>query len=283
MREIVYRLETADYKNWIQWNVKRNYSEKARKKTIVIFVVMVAVLMVVGLVVGKNISSMIPTLLLGIVGGVYIIRSTSTEAQEKMLWKRTGLSKLEKSGNYPEVRLELLESGLIMHAENQGMVKMYGYKEIVSIEEIERMFLLETTEKTWQFVAKSAFADEEEQNAFRSLIEAKIEAAKEDPECYSQEAMEREKKAAAGETEQPAEAVDSADAAPEQEAQMDEDAVEIQHVDTSNMGKIGKMAHIMASMAPEQEEEPAAEKSSVEKTDVEKLNAEKQAEEKIEE
>lgn len=264
MREIRYRLETADYKNWIQWNVKRNYSEKARKKTIVIFVVMVAALMVVGFVVGKNISSMIPTLLLGIVGGVYIIRSTSAEAQERMLWKRTGLSKLEKSGNYPEVRLELLESGIIMHAENQGMEKMYGYKEIVSVEEIERMFLLETTEKTWQFVAKSAFADEEEQNAFRALIEAKIEVAKEDPESYSQEAMEREKKAAAGETEQMAEAVGSIDAAPEQEMQLDEDAVEIQHVDTSNMGKIGKMAHIMASMAPEQEEELAEEEQGEE-------------------
>lgn len=264
MREIVYRLETEDYKNWIQWNVNRNYSEKTRKKTLLIFAVLVAVLMLVGIVVGKSISSMIPTLILGVCGGFYMFHSTSAQAQEKILWKRTGLSKLEKTGNYPEVHLELKETGLVMRAENQGMVKQYGYQEIVSVEELERLFLLETTEKTWQFVAKSAFANEEEQNAFRSFIEAKIEAAKEDPESYSQEAMEREKKAAAGETEQPAEAVDLSDAASEQEAQMDEDAVEIQHVDTSKMGKIGKMAHIMASMAPEQEEEPAEEEQGEE-------------------
>lgn len=265
MQKIVYRLETADYKNWIQWNVNRNYSEKTRKKTILIFGVLVAALMLMGIFVGKNITSMLPTLILGVCGGVYLVHSTSREAQEKILWKRTGLAKLEKSGNYPEVHLELWEAGLVMRAENQGMEKKYGYQDILSIEELERMFLLETTEKTWQFVAKSGFSDEEEQNAFYRLVEAKITAAKEDPARYSKEALEREERNEAGETEPeqadvgtegmtgaPLHAEESG--TPEEETAA-ENEVTISHVDTSNMGKIGKMAHIMAAMAPEQEAE----------------------------
>lgn len=281
MQKIRYRLETADYKNWIQWNVERNYSEKTRKKTILIFGGLVAVLMLLGIIVGRNISSMIPTLILGVFGGFYIVHSTSKEAQEKMLWKRTGLSKLEKSGNYPEVQLELLEAGLVMRAENQGMVKQYGYQEIVSVEELERLFLLETTEKTWQFVAKSAFASEEEQNMFRSFIEAKMKAAKEDPEHYSKEAMEREEQQASGESEalKSLEQTEATEEKPEKdknaektEEALNEEVVQLRHVDTSNMGKIGKMAHFMAARTPETEE-----------PDAEELNAEEPTKEKTEE
>lgn len=263
MREIVYRLEKDDYKDWIHWNVKKNYSEKARRKTIIVFVALVAAFVIGGAVVGRNASSMIPTLLLGIGGGLYILRSTSMEGQEKMIWKRTGLDKLEKSGNYPEVHLELKNAGLVMRVENQGMVKPYGYKEIVGIEEIDRLFLMETTDKTWQFVAKSAFESREEMDEFLAFMNEKMEAAKADPESYTQEVMEREDGApttedgAEGEAaEETAVGTEDAAAAGERSSESGEaDEVVIEHVDTSNMGKIGKMAHIMAAMAAEASEE----------------------------
>ena len=34
MREVEYRLVKEDYKDWIHWNVERNYSEKKRRKTL---------------------------------------------------------------------------------------------------------------------------------------------------------------------------------------------------------------------------------------------------------
>ena len=277
MREIVYRLEKDDYKNWIHWNVKKNYSEKARKKTIIVFAALVAAFVIGGAVVGKNAASMIPTLILGISGGLYILRATSMEGQEKMIWKRSGLDKLEKSGNYPIVHLELKNKGLIMRVENQQMEKAYGYKEIVGIEEIERLFLMETSDKTWQFVAKSAFADGEEMAEFLAFMNEKIEAAKADPECYTQEAMEQED-VLLPETGEDADAVKSepltaegganGTEAEEKAGEQEEEAV-IEHVDTSNMGKIGKMAHIMAAMAAEASEETkeAAEESQAEKAE----------------
>ena len=263
MREIVYRLEKDDYKDWIHCNVKKNYSEKARRKTIIVFVALVAAFVIGGAVVGRNASSMIPTLLLGIGGGLYILRSTSMEGQEKMIWKRTGLDKLEKSGNYPEVHLELKNAGLVMRVENQGMVKPYGYKEIVGIEEIDRLFLMETTDKTWQFVAKSAFESREEMDEFLAFLNEKMEAAKADPESYTQEVMEREDGALTAEdgaegeaAEETAVGAEDAAAAGERSSESGEaDEVVIEHVDTSNMGKIGKMAHIMAAMAAEASEE----------------------------
>lgn len=254
MREIVYRLEKEDYKNWIHWNVMKNYSEKARKKTILVFAALVAAFVIGGAVVGKNLTSMIPTLILGIAGGGYVLRTTSVEGQEKMIWKRAGLEKLEKSGNYPVVHLQLKDAGLVMRVENQEMTKPYGYKEIVGIEEIERLFLMETTDKTWQFVAKSAFESREAMDEFLAFMNEKIEAAKEDPESYSQEAMAQEDAALTEGTEAaelPAEGEEASEsgAVSEAAAEKDEDEVVIEHVDTSNMGKIGKMAHIMAAMA----------------------------------
>ena len=50
--------------------------------------------------------------------------------------------------------------------------------------EIERMYLLETNEKTWQFIAKSAFSSEEEQKQFETFMNEKLADAKENPEEY---------------------------------------------------------------------------------------------------
>lgn len=273
MREIVYKLVKEDYQDWVHWNVKKNYSEKARKKTIIVFTALVFAFVVSGIFLNKNLSSTIPTLVLGIGGGMYILRTTSLEGQEKMVWKRSGLDRLEKSGNYPVIHLLLKDRGLVMKVENQEMVKDWGYKELVGIEEIDRLFLIEAVDKTWQFVAKSGFEDRAAMDEFLAFINEKIAAAKEDPESYTMEAMAQEDASAAADTEALAENADAAgieaaaaepgtaedavkDAAEDSEmAAAGEDDVVIEHVDTSSMGKIGKMAHIMAAMAAADAEE----------------------------
>ncbi len=287
MREIVYKLVKEDYQDWVHWNVKKNYSEKARKKTIIVFAALVFAFVVSGIFLNKNLSSTIPTLVLGIGGGMYILRTTSLEGQEKMVWKRSGLDRLEKSGNYPVIHLLLKDRGLVMKVENQEMVKDWGYKELVGIEEIDRLFLIEAVDKTWQFVAKSGFEDRAAMDEFLAFINEKIAAAKEDPESYTTEAMAQEDASAAADTEALAENADAAgieaaaaaepgtaedavkDAAEDSEmAATAEDDVVIEHVDTSSMGKIGKMAHIMAAMAAadaeEEKTDDAAQSAAVE-------------------
>lgn len=280
MQEIVYKLVKEDYQDWIHWNVKKNYSEKARKRTIVVFIALVAAFVISGVFLNKNLSSIIPTLVLGIGGGMYILRTTSMEGQEKMLWKRSGLDRLEKSANYPVIHLQLKNRGLVMRVENQEMVKDWGYKEIVGIVEIDRLFLLEAADKTWQFIAKSGFENREAMDAFFAFMNEKIEAAKEDPESYTTEAMAQEDASAAADTEALAENADAAGIEAEADAEPGtaegaakyaaedsemaataEDDVVIEHVDTSSMGKIGKMAHIMAAMAAADAEEEEAEEA----------------------
>ena len=50
------------------------------------------------------------------------------------------------------------EKTLTMTVAAQEMTKTYSYSDIEQMVEIERMYLLETNEKTWQFIAKSAFS-----------------------------------------------------------------------------------------------------------------------------
>lgn len=277
MRELEYPLVKEDYKDWIHWNVEKNYSEKKRRKTLLIYAVIIVAFVAMSIVAGKGLNGVIPTLLLGVVMGWYLMRTTSFQSQEKMIWKRSGLEKLDKTGNYPTVHLALKDRGLVMSVAQQGVTKVYGYNDLVSVVEIERLFLLETADKTWQFVAKSAFESREEMDQFLAFINEKIAAAKEDPESYSQEAVQRqenEEENTDGESEA-GEGVDSAvstaDTAAESE---EEDAVVIEHVDTSNMGKIGKMAHIMAAMAAESEKESEAEENSAEEASAEESSAE---------
>ena len=273
MRELEYPLVKEDYKDWIHWNVEKNYSEKKRRKTLLIYAVIIVAFVAMSIVTGKGLNGVIPTLLLGVAMGWYLMRTTSFQSQEKMIWKRSGLEKLDRTGNYPTVHLTLKDRGLVMSVAQQDVTKVYGYRDLVSVVEIERLFLLETADKTWQFVAKSAFESREEMEQFLTFINEKIAAAKEDPESYSQEAVQRqenEEENTDGES-GAGEGLDSSDSAADTaaETEEEEDAVVIEHVDTSNMGKIGKMAHIMAAMAAEAEEESGTGENSSEEASAE--------------
>ena len=260
MREVEYRLVKEDYKDWIHWNVERNYSEKKRRKTLLIYGLIILAFVGMSIVTGKGLNGVIPTLILGVAMGWYLMRTTSFQSQEKMIWKRSGLEKLDKTGNYPTVHLTLKDRGLVMEVADQNLSKMYGYSEIVDVTEISRLYLLETTDKTWQFVSKSAFDSEEEKETFIAFLKEKIAAAKENPEEYSQAAMKQETAAlsndgAAAEEEKDVEDAERESTEASADVSDEESEVEIEPVDTSNMGKIGKMAHIMAAMAAEAAEE----------------------------
>lgn len=292
MREIVYELVKEDYQDWVHWNVKKNYSEKARKKTVFVFVALTAAFVLSGIFFNKSLTAIMPTLLIGIGGGMYILKSTSFEGQVKMVWKRSGLDKLEKSGDYPIIHLNMLDRGMKMVVEKQDMVKAWGYKDIVGFEETDRLFLIEAADKTWQFVAKSGFESREEMDEFLAFLTEKMEAAKAEPEKYSEEAMAQEQNPEASlieadglleDGEEKSSSAADEDGSPA-EIDFSDDNVKIEHVDTSSMGKIGKMAHIMAAMAAASDEEEAEEETvEVKAEETAEVKAEETAEAKAEE
>ena len=111
------------------------------------------------------------------------------------------------------------------------MTKTYSYSDIEQMVEIERMYLLETNEKTWQFIAKSAFSSEEEQKQFESFMNEKLADAKENPEEYpsvtkNPENAENAEKAESGALHQNAALEDDV---------VEADEPEITRVDTSHM------------------------------------------------
>lgn len=254
MRELEYQLVKDDYKNWIHWNVLRNESKKMKIFSLVIYVGFVVIYVGGSLNSAKgNMAALIPAIGMALLVGAAMFYTTSHHNQERMIWKKSGLKRLERNNNFPVVHLTLNDLGLVMEVPSENVTKEYRYSELFGILEIERLFLLEANDKTWQFIAKSAFSSQEEMDEFKTFMEEKIADAKENPEKYEKKEEIPEEPQAAGS--------DVTDVSYEggSASGSDEEAEEIEPVDTSNMGKIGKMAHIMAAMAADAENEEDSE------------------------
>lgn len=262
MRKLVYQLAKDDYKNWIHWNVLRNDSKKMKILSVVIYIGFVAIFMGGNIASAKgNMAELIPSSFLAILVGVAMFYTTSHQNQERIIWKKSGLKRLERTNDYPVVHLTLGDKGLTMEVPKQEMKQVYSYKDLNGILEIERLFLLEASDKTWQFVAKSAFESQEEMDEFKAFMEAKIEDAKEHPENY---VIEEEKQESAASSE--SRPLSGSGNAVKEDGEDDVAEPEIEPVDVSNMGKIGKMAHIMAAMAEREKAEAAETETPKEET-----------------
>ena len=92
-------------------------------------------------------------------------------------------------------------------------------------------------------MAKKAFASQEEQEAFKTFLQEKMEDAKAHPENYKLENEEDE-------------------AERERSSRVWEEGYVVRNKNTEGLGKIGQMAHILAPSDGEEEssgtEEPAA-------------------------
>ncbi len=257
MQEFEYRLEKEDYKNWIHWNVLKHESKKMKMISAVIYVAFLAIFLGKAAVQAEgNLALLAPTAVVAIFIGCGMFYMISNHNQERIIWKRSGLKNLEKTGKFPVVHLTLDEKTLTMTVAEQEMTKTYSYSDIEQMVEIERLYLLETNEKTWQFVAKSAFSSEDEKNRFVDFMNEKLEDAKEKPEEYPTVTMKQENSENKGGT-------------LHQNASLEEDVVkdfepdepEITRVDTSHMGKIGKMAHFVGSETSDDADEDETNKT----------------------
>ena len=243
MQEFEYRLEKEDYKNWIHWNVLKHESKKMKMVSALLYVAFLALFLGKNVIQAKgNLVLLVPSIVIAVLVGIGMFYMISNQNQERMIWKRSGLKNLEKTGNFPVVHLTLDEKTLTMTVAAQ------------------EMYLLETNGKTWQFIAKSAFSSEEEQKQFETFMNEKLADAKENPEEYPSV------------TKNPENAENQEGGALHQNAALEDDVVEadepeITRVDTSHMGKIGKMAHFIGSQAADEKETDEPEKAEPDTTD----------------
>ena len=183
MKELNYRLVKEDYKNWIRWNVARHDSKKMKIVTAVFFVIFAFLFLGRSFVLSGNFFVSVLVLILV---GAAMFYTISPQNQERMIWKKSGLGRLEKAGRFPDVKLTILETGITIEVAAENVKNEYSFKDILGILEIERLFLLETKDKAWQFVAKSAFESPEQMEEFYAFMEERIEDAKAHPErCES--------------------------------------------------------------------------------------------------
>lgn len=252
MRELNYQLVMEDYKSWLHWNVVRNQKSKMKTIASIAYVVFVIFITIRNFkATGGNIMAIVPSIVIAVLMGVLLFYGTSVSYQEKMLFKRSGLKNMEKSGQFPTIHIELKDTSMEVTATNakETAKNEFSYRDFVSVQEIDRLYLLEMGNRTWQFIALSAFADEEEKAAFRSFMEEKIADAKVNPAKYAlvkKAGEDADESAPDGSETAGGSLTSGADGSGESDEA--DDVPRIQPVDTSRMGKIGKMAHIMAAM-----------------------------------
>ena len=246
MQELNYQLVKEDYLDWIRWNVSRQNLKKVKIITAVVYVVFLVLYLGGSIASGKPPASLLGTLIIVLLLGVFMFYIVSAKHQERTIWKRSGLKRLEKTAGFPKVHLVIDEKCIAMDVPDQQVSKEYSYTDITQIEETERLFLLGTADKTWQFVAKAAFDSENEMREFKTFMDEKIEDAKENPEKYKKPVPAAE---ISSET-----VSDKGSEAGEEDTSWTPNEEKIEPVDTSSMGKIGKMAHIMAALAAKEAE-----------------------------
>lgn len=256
MKELRYQLSKEDYMDWIHWNVAKQDMRKSRRLSIILYAAFFVFYMYTGISSGKGITAVLSSLVTVILLGFVMFYMISAKNRERMIWKRSGLKKLEKTNSFPKIILTPDETGFTM--EVPGQVKNeFSYADITQIEETPRLYLLGTTDNKWQFLAKSAFEGQEDMEQFKAFLDEKMADAKENPGKYRKEAESADTEETLSYTAGPAGA----------ECDEDADEVEITPVDTSNMGKIGKIAHMMAALDQaelSETEEPAGAEAAAE-------------------
>ena len=290
MKELKYDLIREDYQDWIHWNVEKG-SASSKKRRLFVFGILV-VMMTLMFYVNRDSLTKDPKNLLSIgfmvaMVAVIGISGTSKKNQERNMWKRSGLEKMERQGRLPRVVLTLGDKAARFRITNLGLDHFISYRQMDQFEELERLLMVRVGKNTWQIIAKSAFESEEEKDQTASFLKEKIEDANARPEEYPE--TEEEAKAAffaemealgltgaagadsaegaAAEGEDGTSAGEAAGAAASAAAGSSSGAGPARKrvnrdVDTSNMGRLGKLAHFVNPETEDEEEEEAAEEPS---------------------
>ena len=262
VKELNYMLQEEDFRNWFHWNVVHNSSKTRKYVGYVLSAGVAAILLIQGYMsAGLNFQKLLPTILLA-VGVIFVMGYTSSDrAVERALWKRSGLQRMKNFNAFPHVHFVADEKRITITTEAQQAInqdathQVISYSQLSGVEMIDRLILIKQP-KQIQFVARSAFESQEEEAEFIRFIEERIADAKEHPEEYTPEEIEEEE-AQKAEREENAAAIAANPAADDGDRSVAEE--DIHRVDTSNMGTLGKIAHMVAADADMDTDSDAAE------------------------
>ena len=254
VKEYHYGLQEEDFRSWFHWNVVNN-SHKGKKYFGYTLSCAVAAIVVYQayMQAGLNFQRLLPSILLAAGVMFVMLYTASDKAVERALWKRSGLQRMKKNNAFPKVHLTVDEKRITIETEAQPSVGLdatkllISYSQLDGVEAIDRLLLIRQP-KQIQFVARSVFTSQEEEDEFIRYIEERIADAKEHPEEYTPELTPEEIEAAEmekAEREENAAALAANPAAHDEDSKVDE--TDIRRVDTSNMGTIGKLAHMVAA------------------------------------
>ena len=97
MKEYTYQLEKDDYREWIQWNIKKHDQKKVRYITVGVMMALLAMTLIGNLSSGAPLAAAVGSSIMFLGLGAIMLYFTSPQNQERMIYKKSGLKKMEKS------------------------------------------------------------------------------------------------------------------------------------------------------------------------------------------
>ncbi|WP_194610828.1 YcxB family protein [Clostridium vitabionis] len=270
MREYHFELVPDDYHSWIRFQMRRGGQQKKKMFAFLLYGVLVVIMIWQQLNpkggAARDPKQALFSLGLAVAVGLVLFFGMSEKHQEKLIFRKSGVDRAAREGTLPRITLQVDDECLRASQEGQPHVQLISYRDILSVEDFERILLL-CSGKEYQVIPKSAFPDEDAQKEFREFIEAKIADARENPDKYKTlaELKAGEKEARAAEKAAANDAVQD-EAAPgngastsgaDEDGEIGADEASITRVNTSGMGKLGKIAHMVAADAGEEHQEAA--------------------------
>lgn len=185
--DIRFTVLKEDYKDWIHYNVEqssRGKNKNFRIGAVVCYLTIALACSGYNILHGGDIRQASLSFLVGLGICGYILYTTSPKGIEAATYKKHGLHKLEKTKNYQELEVYADDEKCVMTITSTGQQRTFSYQEFLDVIEIDRIYMITTSENRVQFICKSAFQTAEEGEEFIAFIKEKIADAKENPDKY---------------------------------------------------------------------------------------------------
>lgn len=274
MQQLHFQYAPDDYRSWIRFQMRRGGQQKKKMFAFILYAILLVILIYQRLNPKEGVTQtpqdLLVTLGIALVIGLVLFFGMSEKHQEKLIFRRSGVEKAAREGKLPKITMTVRDD--CIRAEQAGMegAQLISYRDIKEIIDFENLFILNAG-KQCELLPKSAFADDEEREAFRTFIQAKIDDVKANPDKYPTVTelrnAENRANAAAKAAEEGIPVTAEGIPVAEDDGSIDVDESAVTRVDTSHMGRLGKIAHMVAADAgedrtvrePEVPSEPEAE------------------------
>ncbi|MDO4987690.1 MAG: YcxB family protein [Synergistes sp.] len=176
---IVYRLSKDDYMDFVKYEASFRDNPEGRKKFFIAAAALCAFVCAAEFAVGslmkfQNTARVVEISAVMSVACLIGLRGMMSEKNRiKSLWVKYGFHKVEKSNMYPIITMVFNDCDFVISSDKSSEEQTYRYENIEEVVPLTHIIMIKMKDKTWLFVSKKGFEDNDECSDFVSFITEK--------------------------------------------------------------------------------------------------------------